>query len=185
LYTHNTDVDKFNMMKLEEIDEDPEIYEMTSRGKASGVEALKRGCLSPAELVLKVGARVMFTKNNPVQGYVNGTTGVIVDFDDGFPVVETKSGDRYVAQEQSWAIEDQGKLVAEVFQIPLKLAWAVTIHKSQGMTLDSASIDLSEAFVPGQGYVALSRLRTLDGLDLKGINRQALEVHPQGTLGYL
>ncbi len=178
LYTHNTDVDKFNMMKLEEIEEEPEIYEMTSRGKASGVEALKRGCLSPAELMLKIGARVMFTKNNPVQGYVNGTTGIIVDFDDGFPVVETKEGDRYVAQEQSWAIEDQGKLVAEVFQIPLKLAWAVTIHKSQGMTLDSASIDLSEAFVPGQGYVALSRLRTLDGLDLKGINRQALEVHP-------
>ena len=178
LFTHNMDVDRYNLMKLEEIEDEPEVYEMTSRGKASGVEALKRGCLSPAELALKIGARVMFTKNNPVQGYVNGTIGEIIDFDGGYPVIQTDDGRRFTAQEQTWAIEDQGKVVAEIHQLPLRLAWAITVHKSQGMTLDSASIDLSQAFVPGQGYVALSRLRTLDGLYLKGINRQALEVHP-------
>lgn len=178
LFTHNIDVDAYNMMKLEELEDEPEIFEMTSRGKASGVEALRRGCLSPGELVLKLGARVMFTKNNPVQGYVNGTIGEIVDFADGFPVVQTVDGKTFTAQEQSWAIEDQGKVVAEIFQIPLRLAWAITVHKSQGMTLNDASVDLSQAFVPGQGYVALSRLRSLEGLHLRGINRQALEVHP-------
>ncbi len=80
---------------------------------------------------------------------------------------------------QTWAIEDQNNsVVAEISQVPLRLAWAVTIHKSQGMTLDSALIDLSQAFVPGQGYVALSRIKSLDGLYLKGINQQALQVHP-------
>ena len=152
---------------------------MTHRGKASGVEALRRGCLSPEELWIKVGALVMFVKNNPIAGYVNGTIGEVVGFNgEGFPVVVTKEGKEYVATPQSWAIEDQGNVVAEIFQVPLRLAWAVTVHKSQGMTLDSALIDLSQAVVPGQGYVALSRVRSLDGLYLKGINQRALEVHP-------
>jgi ATP-dependent exoDNAse (exonuclease V) alpha subunit len=179
LYTHNIDVDKYNLQQLEKIDGEEQIYEMTSRGKASGVEALKRGCLSPEELWVKVGALVMFVKNNPIAGYVNGTIGEVIGYNvDDFPIVRTKEGKEYVATPQPWAIEDQGNLVAEIFQIPLRLAWAVTIHKSQGMTLDTALIDLSQAFVPGQGYVALSRVRTLDGLFLKGINQQALQVHP-------
>lgn len=65
-------------------------------------------------------------------------------------------------------------VVAEVSQTPLRLAWAVTIHKSQGMSLDAAEIDLSKAFVPGMGYVALSRVRSLDGLFLGGLGPQAL-----------
>ncbi len=179
LYTHNIDVDKYNLEQLEKIDGEEQIYEMTSRGKMSGVEALKRGCLSPEELWIKVGALVMFVKNNPVVGYVNGTIGEVIGFnEDDFPIVLTKEGKEFVAIPQPWAIEDQGNLVAEIFQVPLRLAWAVTIHKSQGMTLDSALIDLSQAFVPGQGYVALSRVRTLEGLYLKGINQQALQVHP-------
>jgi ATP-dependent exoDNAse (exonuclease V) alpha subunit len=179
LYTHNIDVDRYNLEQLEKIDGEEQIYEMTSHGKLSGVEALKRGCLSPEELWIKVGALVMFVKNNPVVGYVNGTVGEVVGFNsDGFPVVQTKEGKEFVAIPQPWAIEDQGKVVAEIYQVPLRLAWAVTIHKSQGMTLDSAHIDLSQAFVPGQGYVALSRVRTLEGLYLKGINQQALQVHP-------
>jgi ATP-dependent exoDNAse (exonuclease V) alpha subunit len=179
LYTHNIDVDRYNLEQLELIDGEEQIYEMTSHGKASGVEALKRGCLSPEELWIKVGALVMFVKNNPIAGYVNGTIGEVIGFNtDGFPIVKTKEGKEFVAIPQPWAIEDQGKVLAEIYQVPLRLAWAVTIHKSQGMTLDSAHIDLSQAFVAGQGYVALSRVRTLDGLYLKGINRQALEVHP-------
>ncbi len=184
LYTHNIDVDRYNLEQLEKIDGEEQIYEMTSHGKASGVEALKRGCLSPEELWIKVGALVMFVKNNPVVGYVNGTIGEVIGFNsEGFPIVQTKEGKEFVAIPQPWAIEDQGKVLAEIYQVPLRLAWAVTIHKSQGMTLDTAHIDLSQAFVAGQGYVALSRVRTLDGLFLKGINRQALEVHP-GALAF-
>lgn len=185
LFTHNVDVDNYNLKRLEELDGDERIYDMTGTGKASGVEALKRGCLSPEELWVKVGALVMFVKNNPVQGYVNGTIGEVVGYDnDDYPIVQTKDGKEFVAIPQSWAIEDQNqKVVAEISQVPLRLAWAVTIHKSQGMTLDSALIDLSQSFVPGQGYVALSRVKTLDGLYLKGINQQALQVHP-GVLSF-
>ena len=177
LHTHNLNVDGFNNKKLEEIDEAESSYRMTSKGKENLIDALKRGCLVPENLVLKKGALVMFVKNNPTAGYVNGTVGEIVDFEDIYPLVETKEGHRIVASPQTWAVEEGTKTLAEISQVPLKLAWAVTIHKSQGMTLDKAVIDLSQAFVEGQGYVALSRVKTLDGLFLKGFNQKALEVH--------
>lgn len=178
LYTHNVNVDSFNQKKLQGIQGAIEkTYTMSGTGKPNLIDALKRGCMVPEQLKLKKGALVMFVKNNPIAGYVNGTVGEIVDFEDGFPVVKTKRGDRYVASPQTWSIEEGSKVLAEISQVPLKLAWAVTIHKSQGMTLDKAVIDLSQAFVEGQGYVALSRVKTLEGLFLKGFNAMALAVH--------
>ncbi len=177
LFTHNVDVDAFNVKKLAELDAKECVYDMLATGKQAVVETAKKGCLSPERLCVKIGALVMFVKNNPQQGYVNGTTGKVVDFEDNYPVVETADGTRHVAYPQTWMIADGSKVLAELSQVPLKLAWAVTIHKSQGMTLDQAHIDLSQSFVPGQGYVALSRIRSLDGLNLKGINQTALEVH--------
>jgi len=177
LYTHNLNVDTFNLKKLEALDADFKKYEMKNKGKDVLVDALKRGSLVSENLTIKKGALVMFVKNNPLIGYVNGTVGEVVDFEDGFPVVETKEGKRMVATPQTWSIEDGSKILAEITQVPLKLAWAVTIHKSQGMTLDKAVIDLSKSFVAGQGYVALSRVKTLDGLYLLGFNHTALQVH--------
>jgi len=75
-------------------------------------------------------------------------------------------------------VENDGKVLGRVMQVPLRLAWAITVHKSQGMSLDAAVVDLSDAFEYGQGYVALSRVRTLDGLHLLGLNDRALQVHP-------
>jgi DNA-binding NarL/FixJ family response regulator len=140
---------------------------------------LKRGCLSPETLELKEGAAVMFTKNSPQGRFVNGTLGTVEGFDaGGMPIVHTKEG-RIVAEPMEWQVEENGKVRASVSQVPLRLAYAMTIHKSQGMSMDAAVMDLSQAFEYGQGYVALSRVKTLNGLHLLGINQRALEVHPQ------
>lgn len=181
LYSHNADVDAINDSELKKLDGGPTIFEMTSHGRAKLVETLKRGCLSPERLALKLGAKVMFTKNDILNHrFVNGTLGTIVEFakEGGFPVVETKSGRRINAEPLEWNIQDGGKVLASIAQVPLRLAWAITVHKSQGMSLDAAHMDLSQTFEYGQGYVALSRVRSLAGLSLAGLNPRALEVHP-------
>ncbi|MCB1615674.1 MAG: hypothetical protein KDI30_06645, partial [Pseudomonadales bacterium] len=136
---------------------------------------------APELLQLKVGAFVMFVKNSPEGRYVNGTLGTVVGFnpDNERPIIETTNGRRIEAAPATWEMRDGEKLVASLTQIPLRLAWAITVHKSQGMTLDSAHIDLGDAFVPGMGYVALSRVRSLDKLTLGGINRTALQINPE------
>ena len=180
LYSHNADVDRINAKALQSMAGTAHAFSMTSSGKRSLVTALKRGCLSPETLELKVGAKVMFTKNDPKGAFVNGTLGVIVTFDkdSGLPKIKTISGRRVTAEPMEWTVEDHGRVTARIGQIPLRLAWAMTVHKSQGMSLDAAMVDLRQAFVEGQGYVALSRVRTLVGLRLLGWNDVALKVHP-------
>ncbi len=181
LFPHNADVDRINEAELAKIDGVSRSFTMRSSGTAATVETLKRGCLSPEYLSLKVGASVMFTKNNPAGSFVNGTLGTITSFSaaGGAPVVKTRSGRFIVAEPMEWMIEEDGKVKAKITQVPLRLAWAITVHKSQGMSLDAAVMDLSKVFEFGQGYVALSRVRTLSGLFLLGINAQALAVHPE------
>jgi len=120
----------------------------------------------------------MFVKNNPTKGYINGTHGEIIEWDQlGLPVVKTLDNDKVVAAPEEWSIDDErGKSLASYKQVPLRLAWAITVHKSQGMTLDAAELDLSRTFEPGQGYVALSRLRDLKRLRLLNFNEVALKV---------
>jgi len=124
---------------------------------------------------------VMFTKNNPKEKFANGTLGVVTGWHKHTkcPVVTTKSGRRIITEQMEWTIEDNGRVLARVEQIPLRLAWAITVHKSQGVSLDAAVVDLRRAFELGQGYVALSRVRTLKGLFLIGYNDKALQVHPE------
>ncbi len=177
LYTHNVDVDAINSAELNKISEEENVYLMKNNGNKYVVEALKRGCLAPERLALKKGAKVMFVKNNFEEGYINGTMGFIADFDSGgLPLVKTLKGNFIKADFASWKAEEDGVVRAEISQIPLRLAWAITVHKSQGMNLDSAEIDLSKSFVEGMGYVALSRLKSLDGLKLSGINEMSFMV---------
>jgi hypothetical protein len=180
LFSHNVDVDRVNDAQLERLPGEPKIFKMSSRGASAVVEQLRRSCLSPDRLILKVGAKVMFTKNSLDQSYANGTVGEVVNFrrEDGLPVVKTIGGKIIVAELAEWSVEADGREIAAISQIPLRLAWAITVHKSQGMSLDEAVVDLSQAFEYGQGYVALSRVRSLAGLYLLGFNRRALEVHP-------
>jgi ATP-dependent exoDNAse (exonuclease V) alpha subunit len=200
LYTHNENVDEINDVELRKLTKVPEvIYEVLETGAAKLVEKLKKDHKLD-RLILKKGARVMFTRNNRSMGYVNGTLGEVVNFtNDGdsynnndeesggsaaatsevFPVVLTFGGRRIIPSREAWEFEEDGKVRASVKQMPLKLAWAITVHKSQGMTLDAAEIDLSRAFDRGMGYVALSRVKRLENISLLGLNERALEVSPR------
>lgn len=180
LYTHNMDVDAINQTELLKLPGNTHTYKMTSVGRTSTVETLKKSCLAYEELVLKINAEVLFIKNNFEQGYVNGTRGVVTGFlDDETPLVTIHNSGKVIqVTPAAWAIEEDGKVKASLNQIPLRLAWAITIHKSQGMSLDHAEIDLSKTFSYGMGYVALSRVRRLSGIRLVGFNHSALQVDP-------
>ncbi len=183
LFTHNVDVDRINNHELDLIEAEPYVYHMTSSGDKKLVTTLQKSCLAPSDLVLKKGALVMFVKNKFKEEravYVNGTTGVVVAFDEyNFPIVRLRSGEEIVVSPDSWTIDDDDKVLARINQLPLRLAWAISVHKSQGMTLEAAEIDLSRSFGYGMGYVALSRLSSLAGLYLLGINDMAYKLDPQ------
>lgn len=176
LFTHNVEVDRINSDELNKIDGEGRSYKMEMGGIEFLADMIAKNCLSPKVLNVRIGAVVMFTRNNFDEGYVNGTLGTVVGFNSHGPIVETKDGRRIAVEDAEWALEDKR---AWIKQIPLRLAWAITVHKSQGMSLDSARIDLSKCFEYGQGYVAISRVRTLDGLYLEGINDMAFEMHPR------
>lgn len=178
LYTHNADVDKINQKELDALDTPSKKFWATTRGKKELIDTLKKSVIVNEKLELKVGAKVMFVKNNPDKGYINGTLGVIKGYSDlGFPIVKTSRKKEIIATTEEWSIDNEtGVSLASFIQIPLRLAWAITIHKSQGMTLDSAELDLRKTFEKGQGYVALSRLKSETGLKLIGYNTTALQV---------
>jgi GTPase SAR1 family protein len=180
LYTHNVNVDDINNIELSLIKEDERICQMTTSGPEMLVDILKKSCLAHEKLKLKIGAEVMCIKNNFEEGYVNGSRGKIIGFikENGNPIVELYNGKKIDLKPETWAIEEDGKIKASLSQIPLRLAWAITIHKSQGMSLDNALIDLSRTFAYGMGYVALSRVRTLNGISLVGFNSDSLRVDP-------
>lgn len=179
LFSHNVDVDTINTRHLQSLPGKTRRYAMQGKGSKAKLEQLSKGLLVPAELELKEGAEVMFVANNFAEGFVNGSRGRVVEFDDDTPVVRLLNGRKICVEPHTWSLNEDGRISAEVSQLPLRLAWAITIHKSQGMSLDAAEIDLSRAFTPGMGYVALSRVRSLEGLYLKGVNQTAFAMHPQ------
>jgi ATP-dependent DNA helicase PIF1 len=196
LYTHRLNVDEINKTQLQNLKEQEMVYEVYEYGPAAMIEKLKRDH-EVDRFVLKVGARVMFTKNNMSAGYVNGTLGEVIGFQEGGdgnngesadgsapqaaiemnPIIMTFDKRKIIPGRVQYRIDDdRGKTRASVSQLPLKLAWAITVHKSQGMTLDAAEIDLGRAFDRGMGYVALSRVRKLENISLIGFNAMALQV---------
>ncbi|EKE22118.1 MAG: hypothetical protein ACD_7C00044G0001, partial [uncultured bacterium] len=179
LYTHNADVDKINEIELENLSGKSITFSATTKGSKKNIEKIFKSSLVAEEVKLKKEAIVIFIKNNYEKGYINGTLGKVVSFTEvgNHPIVEIFSGRKIVAEKDEWLLEDdKGDIKARVRQTPLRLAWALTIHKSQGMTLDAAEIDLSKTFEIGQGYVALSRIKSIQGLRLMGLNDIALKV---------
>ena len=177
LFTHNGSVKAINEQELAKLEGSYYQYVMKHQGNDHLVEALKKSTLAPEKLLIKVGASVMFVKNNRSRGYINGTLGQVVGFNKKrFPIVRITSGKEILANPVEWTVEEEGHVKARVRQIPLTLAWALTIHKSQGMNLDAAEIDLGRPFAPGMGYVALSRVKGIDAIRLLGLNKKAFEV---------
>mgnify|MGYP001292003296 FL=1 len=182
LYTHNLDVDHINQQHLHKISGQSKHFDAIVEGNEKLIETLKSSVRAPQQLELKIGAKVMFVKNNFDMGYVNGSIGEVMGFVEDeeqglLPQVRLKDGSNILVEPETWSIDnEQGQVLASLIQIPLRLAWAITIHKSQGMTLESAEIDLGNTFEKGQGYVALSRLKSLDGLKLVDFSYQALEL---------
>jgi ATP-dependent exoDNAse (exonuclease V) alpha subunit len=180
LYTHNVDVEAINNEELIRLNGEIHTFQMETKGVPVLTEMIKKSCLAPEKLQLKKDAVVMFVRNNLKEGYVNGTMGKVVGFTrQGYPVVETTEKKKITAVPVAFTIEENNIVKAQVSQIPLRLAWAITVHKSQGMTISQAEIDLGKSFLTGMGYVAMSRMKSLSGLRLLDLNKIALTVNPE------
>ncbi|XWS33017.1 hypothetical protein CRYUN_Cryun22dG0041300 [Craigia yunnanensis] len=190
LYPRIDDVNKVNEERMKALSEKKVIYEAFDEGEKHWKRQLSLG-LAPDKLVLCKGARVMLIKNlNVCRGLVNGATGVVTGFTEGgigmiltpdklLPIVKFDSGPEIVIEPEKWYVMEGSSRVACRMQLPLVLAWAISIHKCQGMSLDQIHTDLSRAFGCGMVYVALSRVRSLDGLHLSGFSPSAIKAHPK------
>jgi ATP-dependent exoDNAse (exonuclease V) alpha subunit len=174
LFTHNVQVNKWNDFQLSELAGDETVLEAQQSGPDHQREFLTKNLLTPATLRLKRGALVMFTvnKNEPDRReplFVNGQTGIVESVQRGASsVLVLVEGGRVIPVERfDWRYDAQDPESAVFSQFPLRLAWAMTIHKAQGLTLDSAYLDIRAAREPGQAYVAVSRVRSLAGLQFK------------------
>ena len=172
LFTHNVQVDKWNVFQLSELPGDETVLEAEQTGPDHQREFLTKNLLTPATLPLKRGALVMFTvnKNEPGRNeplFVNGQIGYVEDIERDAVLVKTKAGAVIRVERFTWRYDQQDEDSASFSQFPLRLAWAMTIHKAQGLTLDSAYLDIRAAREPGQAYVAVSRVRSLAGLNFK------------------
>ena len=143
-------------------------------------EKIKKSCSASVELQLCVGAQVMLLYNLDIEDkLVNGSRGVVTSFQNDIPVVKFLSGKTRLIDYYTWNIEENGETVVKVEQIPLKLAYACSVHRSQGLTIDFAEVDLKGIFEYGQAYVALSRVRSLEGLSIKNWNIKCIKSHPR------
>jgi ATP-dependent exoDNAse (exonuclease V) alpha subunit len=171
LFTHNVQVDKWNTFQLSELPGEENVLEAEQTGPEHQREFLTKNLLTPATLRVKPGAMVIFTVNNNDSGkreplFVNGQMGVVEEIQPGAVMVKSHA-EMIRVEPFVWRFDSNDPEAATFGQFPLRLAWAMTIHKSQGLTLDSAYLDIRAAREPGQAYVAVSRVRTLAGLQFK------------------
>ena len=191
IYSLNINVDEENEIQLDKLN-DGEIqfneYELNFElfKKVTMVEEkIKKGCNAPQVVQLCKGAQVMLLYNMDIESkLVNGSRGIVIGFENECPVVKFLSGSVRVIPRKIWEIEENGDIVVSVSQIPLKLAYATTVHRSQGATIDYAEVDMEGIFEYGQAYVALSRVKSLDGLSIRHFNPSVIKAHPKVVTFY-
>lgn len=193
LSTHNYKVDQINQNQINHIPQKVETFVAEYFGNETKIEFLKKNSIVPQLLQLKIGAQVMMIKNTyQKEGIVNGSLGIVIGFSPkkNYPIVEFNNKKIITIAKEEWLIdrydENKGLVINEagVVQIPLVLSWAITIHKSQGLTLDKISCDLSDVFSPGQAYVALSRAKSLEGVFIEKINFSKITANKVATQFY-
>lgn len=144
-------------------------YQADLDGPEWAIEKCIKGCIAEVDLRLKVGAPVIILKNDYEQGLRNGMRAVVLSVSPNYVKVKTETGMSVGLEPHVWEFRYGGEVpIATLTQFPVKLAWALTVHKSQGMTLTKVHCDLTRCFAPGQAYVALSRASTVQGLTLEG-----------------
>jgi ATP-dependent DNA helicase PIF1 len=150
------------------------------------IERILKEILIPPKLHLCIGCQVMLTYNLDIDaGLVNGSKGKVVDInEDGIPIVRFKNGNELTIDFYTWEFTKEDIPFFHITQIPLKLAYSFSIHKSQGSTLDLVEVDLSDIFEYGMAYVALSRVKDIEGLTIKNINWSKIKAHPKAVEYY-
>ena len=181
ILTHRYDVDKLNDEQLNKLEGEIQEYRACDTGDNIYMKMLQNHCPAKNLLKLKIGAQVILVKTiGAIDGLMNGSRGIIVKFTtDKKPVVKFCDGNERTINYSSFHFVQGGKVVAQRSQIPLDLAWGISVHKSQGMTVDRAMVNLKKVFEYGQAYVALSRVRSLEGLHLaSSLTANQIKVHP-------
>lgn len=191
LFSLNVSVNAVNQQELEKLDRELYQYDLEitfikpKMNRNYLMERFRKQCRVPETLKLCVGAQVMLLYNRDIENHlVNGSRGVVIDFVEDFPMVRFLNGMEIIIDYHSWDLEENGHKILSYTQVPLTLAWASSIHKTQGQTLDFVDVDLSNVFEHGQAYVALSRVRTLQGLRITGLNFGKIKAHPRAVEFY-
>lgn len=180
LFSRRDQTQRYNLMRLHENPRELMTFASEYFGSDSAVERLKKTSVLPDELHLKLGAKVMILQNDPRQRWVNGSLGKVADASDSVLMIELETGRMVELEKSSFHLLDpEGATLASVTNFPVQLAYAMTIHKSQGATMNALRVDLRRLWDPGQAYVALSRLRSADGLYLDGWDENSFHVSPQ------
>ena len=184
LYSSNYEVEHINNIELDNLSRDGrQFYEYTMNIQSNSsfaTERIKKNCNAQEEVQVCVDAQVMLLKNIDIDsGLVNGSRGIITEFIEDLPLVRFLNGVERIIDISTWDILDNdNKCISTITQIPLKVAYAISIHKSQGCSLDCVEIDLGNIFEYGQAYVALSRVKSLQGLSIVNINFDKINAHP-------
>lgn len=185
LFSRRADVESFNQKRLEELPGETQLFHTMYLGEAKYLASAKKQSPVSETLAFKKNCKVMIVQNDPKNRWVNGSLGVLKDFGDEYLKIELLNGRVVEVPQSTFTILDgDGEPVCAIVQYPVVLAYATTIHKAQGATMDELCVDLSSLWEPGQAYVALSRLRKLDGLHLRRWSRRSVIVDPEVVAFY-